>query len=119
VAEVDIMEYFHASFPGKTYATLHLDGRKNLSKNNIAFESPQGPSGWHTWAVEISPAGATGSKVKNGAVLTTGCVIAVVINDWISATVSARFHNATSSIVPCSQWLAAARWIPPIETVSS
>ena len=64
VAEVDIMEYFHASFPGKTYATLHLDGRHNLSKNNVAFESPQGPSGWHTWAVEISPTGASGTDVK-------------------------------------------------------
>ena len=57
VAEVDIMEYFHATAPGKTYATLHLDGRHNLSKNRIGFESPSGPSQWHTWAVEISPAG--------------------------------------------------------------
>lgn len=57
VAEVDIMEYFHATAPGKTYATLHLDGRKNLSKNRATFESPSGPSGWHTWAVEISPVG--------------------------------------------------------------
>ncbi len=64
VAEVDVMEYFHASFPGKTYATLHLDGRKNLSKDNVAVESPQGPSGWHTWAVEISPAGADGTDVQ-------------------------------------------------------
>ena len=54
VAEVDVLEYFHASNPGKGYATLHLDGRKNLSKNRIAFESPAGASGWHTWAVEIA-----------------------------------------------------------------
>jgi len=57
VAEVDVMEYFHATAPGKTYATLHLDGRHNLSKNRIGFESPSGPSQFHTWAVEISPAG--------------------------------------------------------------
>lgn len=53
VAEVDVMEYFHASNPGKGYATLHLDGRKNLSKNRIDFEPTSGPSEWHTWAVEI------------------------------------------------------------------
>jgi beta-glucanase (GH16 family) len=56
VAEVDILEYFHSQHPGKGYATLHLDGRKNLSKNSIAFESSKvAVSGWHTWAVEISP----------------------------------------------------------------
>lgn len=58
-AEVDVMEYFHASNPGRSHGTLHLDGRTNLSKNRIDFESPAGPSAWHTWAVEISqdPAG--------------------------------------------------------------
>ncbi|CAN5594818.1 hypothetical protein BH10ACT1_BH10ACT1_41920 [soil metagenome] len=55
VAEVDVMEYFHSAAPGKGYATLHLDGRKNLSKGRVAFEPASGPSGWHTWAVEISP----------------------------------------------------------------
>ncbi len=55
VAEVDILEYFHSQAPGKGYATLHLDGRKNLSKNRVSFESSRSISGWHTWAAEISP----------------------------------------------------------------
>lgn len=55
VAEVDVLEYFHSQRPGKGYATLHLDGRKNLSKGSIGFESPTSVPGWHTWAVEISP----------------------------------------------------------------
>ncbi len=55
VAEVDVFEYFHSQHPGKGYATLHLDGRKNLSKGSVGFESPSSVSGWHTWAVEISP----------------------------------------------------------------
>ncbi|MCC6226374.1 MAG: glycoside hydrolase family 16 protein [Microthrixaceae bacterium] len=55
VAEVDIMEYFHSANPGKTTATLHLDGRKNLSKKNLFFETPTASPGWHTWAVDITP----------------------------------------------------------------
>jgi len=55
VAEVDIMEYFHSANPGKTTATLHLDGRKNLSKKNQFFETPTATPGWHTWAVDIAP----------------------------------------------------------------
>ena len=55
VAEVDVMEYFHARFPGQGYATVHLDGRRNLSKAKVAFESTASLSGWHTWAVEIAP----------------------------------------------------------------
>ena len=55
VAEVDIMEYFHASDPGETKATLHLDGRSNLSKRAIAFEAPTATPGWHIWAVDILP----------------------------------------------------------------
>lgn len=54
-AEVDILEYFHSQHPGKGYATLHLDGRTNLSKNSVAFESSRSRSEWHTWAVEIAP----------------------------------------------------------------
>lgn len=54
VAEVDVMEYFHSQVPGKSTGTLHLDGRKNLSKKSTFFEDPGVPaSGWHTWAVEI------------------------------------------------------------------
>jgi len=57
VAEVDVMEYFHSQVPGKTTGTLHLDGRHNLSKKSVAFESATVPTpGWHIWAVEISPA---------------------------------------------------------------
>ncbi len=56
VAEVDIMEYFHAARPGRTDATLHLDGRANVSKGVQAFEAPTADPGWHVWAVEISPA---------------------------------------------------------------
>ncbi len=55
VAEVDVMEYFHATSPGSTTATLHLDGRKNLSKANAFIEQPTSDGGWHTWAVDISP----------------------------------------------------------------
>lgn len=56
VAEVDIMEYFHSQVPGKSTATLHLDGRKNISKRSVHFEDPSVvTSGWHNWAVEISP----------------------------------------------------------------
>jgi beta-glucanase (GH16 family) len=54
-AEVDIMEYFHSHVPGQTTATLHLDGRKNLSKKNRFFETPTTNPGWHTWAVDIEP----------------------------------------------------------------
>jgi beta-glucanase (GH16 family) len=59
VAEVDIMEYFHATVPGQTTATLHLDGRRNLAKRSQFFENPTLDPGWHTWAVDISldPAG--------------------------------------------------------------
>ena len=39
-AEVDVMEYFHSTMPGQTTATLHLDGRKNLSKKSQFFETP-------------------------------------------------------------------------------
>lgn len=55
VAEVDIMEYFHAEHPGRTRGSLHLDGRYNLVKQQVPFESSSGPSGWHTWGVEINP----------------------------------------------------------------
>lgn len=54
-AEVDIMEYFHANNPGKTTATLHLDGRSNLSKKVVAVEQPTLDPGWHIWAVDILP----------------------------------------------------------------
>jgi hypothetical protein len=56
VAEVDIMEYFHSQVPGRTSATLHLDGRLNLSKQTAFIEQPTLNPGWHTWAVEIDEA---------------------------------------------------------------
>jgi beta-glucanase (GH16 family) len=55
-AEVDIMEYFHAQVPGQTTATLHLDGRANVSKKTVDFEAPTANPGWHTWAVDIENA---------------------------------------------------------------
>lgn len=55
-AEVDVMEYFHSQVPGRSTATLHLDGRYNISKNTRWFESPSYRPGFHTWAVEITPA---------------------------------------------------------------
>ena len=59
VAEVDIMEYFHATVPGQTTGTLHLDGVKNISKKSQSFETPSADPGWHTWGVDITldPAG--------------------------------------------------------------
>jgi beta-glucanase (GH16 family) len=56
VAEVDIMEYFHSQVPGRSTQTLHLDGRYNISKRTTTFEQPTLSPGWHTWAVEITPA---------------------------------------------------------------
>ena len=58
VAEVDVLEYFHARRPGEGSAALHLDGRKNVLKKSVTFESAQAPSGWHTWGVEITPTSA-------------------------------------------------------------
>lgn len=54
-AEVDILEYLHILTPGRGDAALHLDGSKNTSKRGVGFEAPDGASGWHMWAVEISP----------------------------------------------------------------
>ncbi|MCU1454543.1 MAG: hypothetical protein JWN46_2689 [Acidimicrobiales bacterium] len=57
VAEVDIMEYLHTDKPGQTSGTLHLDGRYNLSKKYVWVEDPAAPAAWHTWGVDIEPAG--------------------------------------------------------------
>ncbi|MCB0976840.1 MAG: glycoside hydrolase family 16 protein [Acidimicrobiales bacterium] len=54
VAEVDVLEYFHSQRPGFGSAALHLDGRYNLLKKSVFFESPKATPAWHTWAVEIS-----------------------------------------------------------------
>lgn len=55
VAEVDVMEYFHAISPGATRAGLHLDGQRNTSSGEVLFEAPTRSPGWHTFAVEILP----------------------------------------------------------------
>jgi hypothetical protein len=52
-AEVDVMEYFHSQVPGRSTATLHLDGRDNVSKKTVDFEAPTSRPGWHTWTVDI------------------------------------------------------------------
>lgn len=58
-AEVDVMEYFHASQPGQTQQTLHLDGVVNTFRVSRTFESPRPDrdTQFHTWAVEIVPEG--------------------------------------------------------------
>ncbi len=61
-AEVDIMESFHSIRPGRTSATLHLTGRPNAVQRNPIVETPTATPGWHTWAVEITP--ATGGGVR-------------------------------------------------------
>lgn len=52
VAEVDIMEYFHAEQPGMTRASLHFDGEYNRFKTAVNFESVD-ESEWHVWGVTI------------------------------------------------------------------
>lgn len=64
IAEVDVMEYFHAQVPGKTTGTIHLDNVKNVSKKTVAFENPTTNPGWHTWAVEMEPDTVDPTKVK-------------------------------------------------------
>lgn len=56
-AEVDIMEYFHSQAPGRSTATLHLDGRSNLSQAMVEFEEPTSEPAWHIWAVDVERAG--------------------------------------------------------------
>jgi hypothetical protein len=73
--------------------------------------------------VMVSPArmpeGTKGWTVKKGADFGTGVSIVLATSDWISAWVSARFQRASSSMDPLNQWLTAARWMAPMETVSS
>lgn len=63
MAEVDIMEYFHAQVPGKTTGTLHYANVANVTKKTVAFESPTTTPGWHVWAVEMEDT-STGVLVK-------------------------------------------------------
>src|SRR5690606_18547671 len=40
IAEIDVMEYFHASDPGAPSIALHLHGTYNVLKGTRAFEAP-------------------------------------------------------------------------------
>jgi Glycosyl hydrolases family 16/Fibronectin type III domain len=53
LAEVDIMEYFHAQVPGKATGTLHYANVSNVTKKTVAFETPTATPGWHVWSVEM------------------------------------------------------------------
>jgi hypothetical protein len=64
IAEVDIMEYFHAQVPGKSSATIHLDRIINIAKKTTDFEPPTVSPGWHTWAVEMTPVSVGSQDVK-------------------------------------------------------
>lgn len=70
LAEIDIMEYFHAQIPGRNSATMHGTDNagtfhKNWYTNNGAavnggwgrtfFEKPTYSPGWHTWTADIIP----------------------------------------------------------------
>lgn len=54
-AEVDVMEYFHAQFPGKSSGTFHYNDRKNVAMGHRFFETPTRSPGFHVWAAEIEP----------------------------------------------------------------
>lgn len=53
VAEVDILESFHAQAPGKVSQVLHLDGEINTANQATWFETPTAAPGWHTFSVRI------------------------------------------------------------------
>ncbi len=98
VAEVDIMEYFQSQVPGKTTATLHLDGRHNLSKRSVPFEAPTLNGGWHTWAVDIAP---SGSDVKFTFSIDGGETLSYVDTQhkWTSADPNATWDIAVNMAV--------------------
>lgn len=59
-AEVDILEYFYNHKPGYGKFTLHFPATlgHNVTQKRAWFETPVwGTGGWHTWAIEITPAG--------------------------------------------------------------
>lgn len=58
VAEIDVMEYFHAQVPGKITQTLHLPQEvgRNIAKKSTSFETARaGVGDWHTYRVDIIP----------------------------------------------------------------
>ncbi len=61
VAEVDVLELFHAQVPGKVTQTLHLDGRANVAKRSTWFEQPSATPGWHEFSVRIDVIDVAGS----------------------------------------------------------
>lgn len=65
VAEVDVLESFHAQAPGRATQALHLDGETNTASRSSWFESPSAAPGWHTFAVRIERTAADGSRNRN------------------------------------------------------
>lgn len=65
-AEVDVMEYFHATRPGQASQTLHFPAEigSNTTKVHKQFEQPTATPGWHTWAVEIIATDDAKTKAK-------------------------------------------------------
>jgi beta-glucanase (GH16 family) len=64
-AEVDILELFHNQAPGKVTSTLHFPNTlgSNVAKKTVPLETAtQATGGWHTYAVEIEPAGTNAVK---------------------------------------------------------
>ena len=104
VAEVDIMEYFHSQVPGKSTATLHLDGVSNISKKTTTFENPANTPGFHVWAVEITP--------DPGGVRFSFFVDNVKVHTFVDAK-----HAWADSVDPAATWDIAlnvavgGRWV--------
>lgn len=63
-AEIDVLEYFHATNPGSITQTVHFPAEigSNVWKKTSFVERPTDASGWHTYAVEITPANAEKTK---------------------------------------------------------
>jgi hypothetical protein len=55
VAEVDVMEYFHAESPGEVKSSVYLDEGETVSRETIRFEEPTDDPRWHVWTVDIEP----------------------------------------------------------------
>lgn len=85
-AEVDIMETFHSQAPGTVTQTLHFPRTlgSNVTKVTTKIESTKAElTGWHTFAVEISPAAP-----DNSAVRFRYYVDGVVTKDWTNSKAS-------------------------------
>ncbi|MFZ1412507.1 MAG: glycoside hydrolase family 16 protein [Micropruina sp.] len=65
VGEVDLMESFHASRPGRVSQTLHFPNTlsRNVARSYPVIETPtKGVGDWHTYAVDIAPVPGTGES---------------------------------------------------------